>query len=513
MYRKTIILFLALFTFNLYSQELDVKGPTKSWEKLLQPGLNYRMEIYEGKNPLVVHALRFSQSAPNLELRPIMAHKEFYPISHNKKCECLSKIVAKEKAIAGINADFFPFNNTPIGAMVKNNILLSKPYPNRSVFGWSKKAVRITNLTWSAKLIPEGRSPINIDGFNEECKQNQIVLFTKSSGRAVAKPMNVYAAIKLNNNRLAPSGRWEGKYVGLFIDTPSVIIPDGHIILAAKGAPGAKLSSLKTGQKVTIEMKTTGFDWDRIKNAVGGGPLLVSDGVIQIASRKERFRKDVYQSRTSRTAIGYTDSGEIWLVSVDHKRPFSSGATLKELAQVMLNLKCKNAMNLDGGSSCSQNVHGISINNQRGDKESPIANALLVFGQNPTHSAQYKLQISGPSIFSMGTTAQFRITDTQGKKIHDSLVFWACKGDVFIDQSGVARAVKPGEGKIMAYALGKQMEIPVLVTEKEPIVQTEKPTAPIMESKKVEEKVALDDSDSEHELPSKQPEAEEEIVL
>ncbi len=66
-----------------------------------------------------------------------------------------------------------------------------------------------------------------------------------------------------------------------------------------------------------------------------------------------RFPYDWNQTRAPRTAIGIRPDGTVLLVVVDGRArlPHSVGATLAELAVLMKNLGCTEAMNMDGGGS------------------------------------------------------------------------------------------------------------------------------------------------------------------
>lgn len=66
-----------------------------------------------------------------------------------------------------------------------------------------------------------------------------------------------------------------------------------------------------------------------------------------------RFPYDWDATRAPRSAVGIKPDGSVLLVVVDGRADptHSLGATLRELAQLMLNLGCRDAMNLDGGGS------------------------------------------------------------------------------------------------------------------------------------------------------------------
>ncbi|MGI8905146.1 MAG: phosphodiester glycosidase family protein [Candidatus Sumerlaeaceae bacterium] len=76
-----------------------------------------------------------------------------------------------------------------------------------------------------------------------------------------------------------------------------------------------------------------------------------------------RFPYDWNRTRAPRTAIGVQRDGSVLLVVVDGRAdlPHSIGATLAELAQLMLNLGCESAMNMDGGGSSVMFVNDSAV--------------------------------------------------------------------------------------------------------------------------------------------------------
>lgn len=88
---------------------------------------------------------------------------------------------------------------------------------------------------------------------------------------------------------------------------------------------------------------------DQIQEAVScfANGLLVRDGKI-VAQSDSSY----YLGRASRTCIGITADGQVIMMVLDGRQePFSAGGTLAELAQIMYDLGCVDAINLDGGGS------------------------------------------------------------------------------------------------------------------------------------------------------------------
>ena len=96
-----------------------------------------------------------------------------------------------------------------------------------------------------------------------------------------------------------------------------------------------------------------------------GPSLLDADG-----QPLERFNAD--QSlfpRHPRTVLGYYEPGHYCFVVIDGRNaPHSAGADLPTTAQIMADLGCKMAYNLDGGASTTMVFHGGVINIPIGDR-------------------------------------------------------------------------------------------------------------------------------------------------
>lgn len=118
--------------------------------------------------------------------------------------------------------------------------------------------------------------------------------------------------------------------------------------------------------------------WD-VQEASGGGPILVRNGVLCLTDTEERFGPSHASRRHPRTAVGATANGDLILFVVDGRQPdYSMGMSLAELAQAMLDLGCKDALNLDGGGSSAIAVQGKLLNNPSDGKEREVTDVLAL---------------------------------------------------------------------------------------------------------------------------------------
>jgi hypothetical protein len=98
----------------------------------------------------------------------------------------------------------------------------------------------------------------------------------------------------------------------------------------------------------------------KVKHAFGGGPVLVQDGQVKISNNEEKkFAGKAITDKHPRTAIGYTKDGTMIILAVQGRmKGLAEGATLPQMAKIMVDLGCVEAMNLDGGGSSCMLVNG-----------------------------------------------------------------------------------------------------------------------------------------------------------
>lgn len=98
----------------------------------------------------------------------------------------------------------------------------------------------------------------------------------------------------------------------------------------------------------------------KMQTAVGGGPVLVQNGKIQISNNEEiKFPGKGLLDKHPRSAMGYTADGKLILMVVEGRNPgIAEGATLEQLASMLQEIGCYEALNVDGGGSSCLLVNG-----------------------------------------------------------------------------------------------------------------------------------------------------------
>jgi exopolysaccharide biosynthesis protein len=97
----------------------------------------------------------------------------------------------------------------------------------------------------------------------------------------------------------------------------------------------------------------------KMNTAVGGGPMLLQNGEIQITNQEEgMFMGKAFNDKHPRTAMGYTKDGKLIILVIEGRSESGGGATLTQEAQLFKDLGCVEALNLDGGGSSCLLVNG-----------------------------------------------------------------------------------------------------------------------------------------------------------
>ncbi len=88
----------------------------------------------------------------------------------------------------------------------------------------------------------------------------------------------------------------------------------------------------------------------KVKEALSAfGTPLIRNGKIAIDIQAD---SQYFNNRASRTAAGITATGKVVFMVLDgRQKPFSCGGSMEEIAQIMLEAGCVDAINLDGGGS------------------------------------------------------------------------------------------------------------------------------------------------------------------
>lgn len=167
------------------------------------------------------------------------------------------------------------------------------------------------------------------------------------------------------------------------------------------------------GSPATLPDSTSGQRYNDLLVGIGGGPTLIDNGAINITYTEEVFWGSGVglSNRDPRTAVGFTANDHLILFVADGRdNTWSEGVSLTELADILFNLGCVEAMNLDGGGSSQMAVRTSLINRPEGGFfQRPIPSILAVVHPDsiplpprPTYQEVIDTEDGGASLIGPG---------------------------------------------------------------------------------------------------------------
>ena len=112
-----------------------------------------------------------------------------------------------------------------------------------------------------------------------------------------------------------------------------------------------------------------------MQSAIGGGPVLLQEGEVKITNNEElKFVGKAINDKHPRTAMGYTKDGKLIILIIEGRNTVAHGATLGQEAQILKDLGCWEALNLDGGGSSCMLINGketIKTSDKEGQRPVP----------------------------------------------------------------------------------------------------------------------------------------------
>jgi len=313
------------------------------------------VKYYNGK-PVRINIVEMNQKvAQGYEVKPAIASGTL----HNKRT--VRTIAQNTNSIVAINGGFFkPQTGVPLGTLMINGKIYTGPVYDRVALGIFDNGYDVGRVQLDAKISGNGEN-IKIDNINQPRMLSSYVLaYTRDWGSYAPASPQYGVQLQIVGNKITAASA-----------NPLSIPQNGYVLVG----PKSKLGKLFGAQYVDVEINTNP-KWENVKHIISGGPYLVKDNQIFIDMTAQKLQS--IGGRNPRTAVGYTKDGDLILAAVDGREGSSIGLTLGELAALMKNLGCTNAINLDGGGSTVMYVNGQIVNHPQQVGGIALSNALVI---------------------------------------------------------------------------------------------------------------------------------------
>ena len=331
--------------------------------------------------PMSAHIIKIKRSARDVQFCTTFGRGDV--LGMDNVTDQLKTVPAElGRIVAAVNGDFYfkikGYEGRPRDVQIRRGEVVSSPSGHTSFWIDPRGQPQMTNVSSLFRVVwPDGKTtPI---GLNQYRTNDAAVLFTVavgSSTRASGGLEYVLEAASTNGPwlPLRIGQVYEGR-VRKVNDAGNTPVGRETMVLSVGPKLARALAPLAPGAVVKVVTQTYP-DLTGVDTAIGGGPALVHAGKLM-------QWQNAIQVRHPRTAVGWNDD-DILLVVVDGRQmDVSIGMTLPELAQYMLKLGCKEAMNFDGGGSTTLWAFGAVKNSPSEGQERPACNALVVLRKKP----------------------------------------------------------------------------------------------------------------------------------
>lgn len=203
---------------------------------------------------------------------------------------------------------------------------------------------------------------------------------------------------KTDGTELMVENVLQGEVVSVNTNAYATTMTENQFVLYAQNGSSnySALANLKAGQKVQIYVEELNKDAKAVmKNAqsvTAATYPIVMDGKSNLQNTPNAT--DIYLTRAQRTGIGVKEDGSIVVFCTKGRGAsdtYDKGITLPEMAQLLIGMGCKYAVNLDGGGSSTFYVDGKTVFTAGRE----VGSSLLICKRNSaTTSATAKTELN-----------------------------------------------------------------------------------------------------------------------
>ena len=311
-----------------------LSGPSPTMDPrlkaLLGQGIQWDRMVRQGVR---INAVRIDPRTAPVSLRPLTRPRGGDGLSS------VQQLADTQGALVAINGGYFNrVKRLPLGAIKSQGQWLSGPILNRGVAAWSPGSLpRFGRLSLEEWVIGPDGDRLPVLTVNSGYVQRGISRYGAEWGPS-------YRALSGGETGLLVSGGVVRQTLQSADLEAGVPLRPGDLLLVGRGGvplPWSEGSRLRLTSRASNDLGLAPF-------VIGGGPLLLQDGVIVLNGAAETFSSGFLTQGAPRTVIG-SDGNQVWLITMEGTN--DSGPTLLEAAQLLQQLGLRDALNLDGGSS------------------------------------------------------------------------------------------------------------------------------------------------------------------
>ncbi len=341
---------------EIFEDEISGKYKNSTVVEIEKGVKHVRMiRFYNGK-PVRINIVELSRGVnDNLVIEPAIASTKL--ASKSK----ISSIADRNNAIVAINGGYFkPQTGVPLGTLMISKKVYTGPIYDRVSMGIFDNGFDMARVQLKASVVTNNGG-LKIDNINQpRMLSTHTIVYTPDWGE-YSPPCPKYGKqLVISNDKLIKASYGSNR-----------IPEDGFVIVGSQ----KNLDTIVKAKKFKLDVKINP-EWRDVNHIIGGGPYLVKNGDVYVDMTAQKL--GAIGGRNPRTAIGYTRDNNLIMLTADGREGASVGLTLMELANLMKEFGCVNAMNLDGGGSTVMYIKGKVVNKPAVQGGIPLSHTLMV---------------------------------------------------------------------------------------------------------------------------------------
>ncbi len=383
--KKLSALFIALVILCTCVASADTYYENKTSEYITKGILHTYTERFSKSGWESINVLEVDLSDKNISLKTLYSEKGISTLENVKS------MAEKAGAAAAVNGDFFNWSPTsPLGLTASDSEIISSPSHDTGLAALMENEdgnVFIDYFQMNLSVIAPNGSSCPIIHINKYHSMQSIVLFTAAWGVTPGSFDNVCEMVVCDGEVLEIRENMEG-----------ITVPEnGYVLATSLDVNTFFKDNFEVGSPVKLDFSISP-DFGKIKTAIGGGTVLVSQGKVF------PFTNNV-SGYAQRTAAGISQDGKtLYLVTVDGRITATQGMNQTQLANLLIEKGAYNAINLDGGGSTTmvaQNLNGdLEVKNNLAGSLRNVSTSLAIMENHPKGKISgFKISSSKENVF------------------------------------------------------------------------------------------------------------------
>lgn len=437
----------------------------------LAQGVDYTRQYLWSATYSDLRTERYLEYTPNTLVQPAVAYGG--TVLEKKTLTALAQGLEAEgkRVLGGVNGDYFELaTGAPLGLVVTDGVLRSSSsYLYALGFDAGGRAfIGMPSLSVTADF--GGTSHAVSGGVNKiRTVSGGYVLYTDDFAATTEHTEPgvdvILAPVMGASAELTIGGRLSCTVEQVLQSTGSIDIPEGRLVLSvnskAAEALVSALTALQPGDTVEISVAAADSRWESAVTAIGGLYKMVTNGVV------EPGLDTTETAQAPRTAVGIRADGSAVFYTVDGRQSgYSVGASMKQVAERLVELGCVEAMCLDGGGSTTfgaslpgDNSFGV-LNRPSDGSQRAVTNALFLTAlQAPVGMAGSLVLTPGDALVLAGAQVELSAAgvDAIGQTVRTysgNELSWSVSGSGTVENGVFTAGTQAGAAAVSAQTGG-----------------------------------------------------------